>query len=57
LEAILDEKNEYIVRVKARGAGIDCGNNSSNYLNELVRVLTRKVADRDEIIRRMEMNK
>lgn len=60
---ILDEKNECIVRMKAKGIG---NNENANpnipntphsqtvYLNELVRVLTKKVADRDEIIRRLE---
>lgn len=48
LEAILEEKNEMIVRLKTKGS-----EPQSAYLSELVRVLTKKVAEKDELLRRM----
>lgn len=55
---ILDEKNDFIIKMKTKNYGNLGGYASENinpntqnhnqaYLNELVRVLTKKVADRD----------
>lgn len=59
MEMILDEKNDCIIKMKTKsfgniGGGFGTENINPNiqnqnqaYLNELVRVLTKKVADRD----------
>lgn len=58
MEMILDEKNDFIIKMKTKNYGNLGGYASENinpntqnhnqaYLNELVRVLTKKVADRD----------
>ena len=49
METILDEKNEVIVKMKTKSIS----EKSTAYYNDLIKVLSKKVAERDETIRQL----
>ena len=48
-ELILEEKNEVIIRMKTKSTN----EKSTAYYNDLIKVLSKKVAERDEKIRQL----
>lgn len=52
MENILNEKNETIIRLKTAGRQAEKGNNSS-YYSDMIKVLTKKIAERDEKIKEL----
>ena len=56
LQDILDEKNETIIKLKSKGAFNGKGEDHEKmpYYQELIKVLTRKVADRDQVINQLK---